>query len=74
MSSYEEWGVDYLKYDNCYEDGARPVNRFSPMAQALQKSQREIFFSLCEWGRDNPAAWAPGIGGKLLVCSVSLSV
>eukprot|EP01031_Cornospumella_fuschlensis_P033813 gene33813-40913_t len=63
VSSYEEWGVDYLKYDNCYEDGARPVNRFSPMAQALQKSQREIFFSLCEWGRDNPAAWAPAIGG-----------
>ena len=31
------------------------------MAEALQNSGRDIFYSLCEWGRENPAVWAAGI-------------
>jgi hypothetical protein len=26
--------------------------------------KKNIFFSLCEWGRENPAVWASGIGGN----------
>ena len=61
---YKEWGVDYLKYDNCYQDHGIPQNRYTAMAKALAGTGRDIFFSLCEWGRENPAAWAPGIGGN----------
>lgn len=62
--SYADWGVDYLKYDNCYKDHGIPQNRYKQMAEALQQTGREVFYSLCEWGRENPAAWASGIGAQ----------
>jgi len=64
VDSYVEWGVDYLKYDNCFEDHAAPQKRFLPMAQAIKNAERPIYFSLCEWGRENPAAWARQLGGN----------
>lgn len=64
VQAYVEWGVDYLKFDNCYTDGGSPLNRFTPMSQALADVERPIFFSLCEWGYENPAAWASSIAGN----------
>jgi hypothetical protein len=61
-ASYAEWGVDYLKYDNCYQDHGLPTHRYGEMEKALEASGRAMFYSLCEWGRENPAAWAPSIG------------
>lgn len=61
-ASYAAWGVDYLKYDNCYQDNGLPPKRYGAMHNALVGSGREVFYSLCEWGRENPAAWAPAIG------------
>lgn len=57
-NTYAEWGVDYLKYDNCYTDYGPPLKRYPPMASALESSGRDILYSLCEWGRSNPSAWA----------------
>ena len=57
-ASYAAWGVDYLKYDNCYTDHGSPLQRYPPMAKALDNSGRNILYSMCEWGRENPAAWA----------------
>nr|CAB3452996.1 unnamed protein product [Digitaria exilis] len=56
-------GIDYLKYDNCNDQGLRPQPRFSSMSTALLNSGRNIFFSICEWGIDNPATWA-GVGNS----------
>jgi alpha-galactosidase len=58
-ASYASWGVDYLKYDNCYQDHGIPTSRYGAMRTALDNSGRDVFYSLCEWGRENPAAWAP---------------
>ena len=55
---FASWGVDYLKYDNCYTDHGSPQQRYPSMGQALQSSGKDIVYSLCEWGRENPAAWA----------------
>jgi len=63
-ASYAEWEVDYLKYDNCYQDKGVPESRYGAMSKALQATGRDIFYSLCEWGRENPAAWASGIGAQ----------
>ncbi|CAN1275269.1 unnamed protein product [Linum perenne] len=57
-------GVDYLKYDNCNDDGTSPKIRYPVMSRALLNSGREIFFSLCEWGREDPATWAGSIGNS----------
>lgn len=42
-------GVDYLKYDNCENDGTSPEQRYGVMSKALLSSGRPIFFSMCEW-------------------------
>ncbi|KAL9224371.1 hypothetical protein vseg_000408 [Gypsophila vaccaria] len=62
--TFASWGVDYLKYDNCFNNGISPKDRYPKMSTALQKYGKEIFFSLCEWGQDDPATWAKGIGNS----------
>ncbi|OZJ01892.1 hypothetical protein BZG36_05037 [Bifiguratus adelaidae] len=63
-NTYASWGVDYLKYDNCNTDGTPPETRYPVMRDALANSGRQIFFSMCEWGVDNPATWAPAVGNS----------
>jgi len=62
--SFASWGVDYLKYDNCYNLGINPKERYPPMRNALNGTGRTIFYSLCEWGEDNPALWAGKVGNS----------
>jgi len=62
--SYADWDVDYLKYDNCFEDGTSPKVRYPKMRDALLKTGKRIFFSMCEWGVENPATWATTVGNS----------
>ncbi|KAJ4844257.1 Alpha-galactosidase 2 [Turnera subulata] len=62
--TFASWGIDYLKYDNCNNDGTSPKERYPVMSKALLNSGRPIFFSLCEWGQEDPAKWAPSIGNS----------
>ncbi|KAJ4972023.1 hypothetical protein NE237_005122 [Protea cynaroides] len=61
---FASWGIDYLKYDNCYNLGIEPKKRYPPMRDALNASGRTIFYSVCEWGVDDPALWAGGVGNS----------
>ncbi|KZV14670.1 hypothetical protein F511_40699 [Dorcoceras hygrometricum] len=61
---FAAWGVDYLKYDNCFNLGIEPKKRYPPMRDALNATGREIFYSLCEWGVDDPALWAGKVGNS----------
>jgi alpha-galactosidase len=47
-NTYASWGVDYLKYDNCYADGDQQAD-YERMRDALQNSGRDIVFSICAW-------------------------
>ncbi|CAN6689872.1 unnamed protein product [Malus baccata var. baccata] len=47
--TFAEWGVDYLKYDNCYYDGSKPKIRYPRMSSALRKAGRRIL------GQEDPA-------------------
>ncbi|HTV18146.1 MAG TPA: NPCBM/NEW2 domain-containing protein [Polyangiaceae bacterium] len=64
--TWADWGVDYLKYDNCYNesDGSREdfVRRYTAMRQALDETGRPIVYSICEWGQSQPWQWASGVG------------
>ncbi|CAD6225533.1 unnamed protein product [Miscanthus lutarioriparius] len=62
--TFASWGVDYLKYDNCNDQGLSPQPRYVNMSKALLNSGRDIFFSLCEWGVNDPATWASGVGNS----------
>ncbi|CAL9079800.1 unnamed protein product [Musa textilis] len=60
--TFAAWGIDYLKYDNCNNQGIKPIERYTKMSRALKNCGRPIFFSLCEWGVDKPATWASTVG------------
>jgi alpha-galactosidase len=45
--TYASWNVDYLKYDNCHDNGTKPEVRYPPMRDALNATGRPIFFSMC---------------------------
>ncbi|XP_065828019.1 uncharacterized protein [Oscarella lobularis] len=62
--TYAKWGVDYLKFDNCNSGKESPETRYPVMTKALNATGHPIFFSLCEWGVDNPATWAPKVGNS----------
>ena len=62
--TYAEWGVDYLKYDNCFTDGTSPKVRYPVMRDALLKQDRKIFYSMCEWGVEDPATWSKPVGNS----------
>ncbi|KAL0356456.1 UNVERIFIED_CONTAM: Alpha-galactosidase [Sesamum radiatum] len=62
--TFASWGIDYLKYDNCNNNGISAKERYPLMARALQNSGRSIFFSMCEWGQEDPATWAKSVGNS----------
>jgi len=62
--TFASWGIDYLKYDNCNNKNINPKERYPIMSKALLNSGRSIFFSLCEWGQQDPATWAKAIGNS----------
>ena len=66
--SYNEWGVDYLKYDWCgystkhleeRDNGtlASFIRPFMLMGEHLRKLPRDIFYSLCSYGMANVPKW-----------------
>jgi alpha-galactosidase len=59
---FASWGVDYLKYDNCNNQGVDAVKRYTAMRDALKKTGRPIVYSICEWGKNKPWEWGPGVG------------
>lgn len=60
--TYAEWGVDYLKYDWCYNEGQNAQAAYKTMSDALKSTGRPIVFSICEWGENKPWEWGKGIG------------
>jgi alpha-galactosidase len=61
---WASWGVDYLKYDNCNNDGSSAERRYTTMRDALMAAGRPILYSLCEWGRSRPWTWAAPVGNS----------
>ncbi|MGH7523099.1 MAG: glycoside hydrolase family 27 protein [Gemmatimonadales bacterium] len=62
---FAEWGVDYLKYDNCNNQKRPAIERYTTMSKALKATGRPIVFSLCEWGENKPWEWGRKAGGML---------
>lgn len=64
--TFAQWGVDYLKYDNCF----KPSNEqgrilYRRMGVALANCGRDIVFSACNWGMDNVQDWIKETGAHL---------
>ena len=61
---FASWGVDYLKYDNCYNMSVPGTTRYRDMRDALADTGRDIFFSMCNWGEEDSWRWAPDIANS----------
>lgn len=59
---YASWGVDYLKYDWCSNEGQKAEAAYRTMSDAIKASGRPMVFSICEWGENKPWEWGKGIG------------
>lgn len=62
--SYADFGCDYLKYDNCFSLALPSQPRYEAMRDALNQTGRPIFFSMCNWGAEDPATWAGPVGNS----------
>lgn len=60
--TYAAWGIDYLKYDWCSNEGQKAEAAYRTMSDALKACGRPIVFSICEWGENEPWKWGKGIG------------
>ncbi len=66
---FSKWGFDYVKVDWCGGDKEKRSGAvlYAEIARAIQKTEkitgRNLYFSICEWGSQNPWFWGPGVGG-----------
>jgi len=70
--TFAGWGIDYLKYDWCsYGNIARDTSleeRQKPyfvMQDALRQVDRDIVYSLCQYGMSQVWRWGEEVGGNL---------
>jgi alpha-galactosidase len=63
--TFASWQVDYLKYDNCNNQGRPAATRYKAMGDALKASGRAIVYSICNWGQETPWIFGPNVGGSL---------
>jgi hypothetical protein len=70
--TYEKWGIDYLKYDWCSydtiaKDRSLPELKkpYFLMQEALSELNRDIVYSLCQYGMGDVWQWGAEVGGNL---------
>ncbi len=62
-AQFARWGVDYLKYDNCYRPESIPSQAlYRRMRMALDCSGREIALAACQWGTEDVHRWIRSTG------------
>jgi alpha-galactosidase len=66
------WGIDYLKYDWCSyesiaEDHSLPELKkpYLLMRDALNRIDRDVVYSLCQYGMGDVWEWGESVGGNL---------
>ena len=70
---YNQWGIDYLKYDWCSygqihggkdTSTASYIKPYSVMQKHLRDQPRDIVYSLCQYGMKDVWKWGPEVDGN----------
>ncbi|MCR3751877.1 Alpha-galactosidase [Lentzea californiensis] len=67
MLRFSQWGFDYVKVDWCGADVEKldAPSTYQALSDATAKASaatgRELVLSICEWGKNDPWNWAPGM-------------
>ncbi len=70
---FARWGFDYVKVDWCggNTENLDPQQQYGEIARAIARAEqitgRQLYFSICNWGKQSPWTWAPGVGGATQV-------
>ena len=69
--NYAGWGIDYLKYDWCSYGSIAPNptpeqlrKPYKEMKHALRKANRDIHYSLCQYGMGDVWTWGAEVDGN----------
>ncbi len=66
---FARWGFDYVKVDWCggNKENLDPAVQYAEIARAIGRAEsitgHRLYYSICNWGKQSPWTWAPGIGG-----------
>jgi hypothetical protein len=66
---FAKWGFDFVKVDWCggNEENLDPAVQYGEIGRAILRAEtitgHRLFYSLCDWGKNSPWSWAPGISG-----------
>ncbi len=66
---FARWGFDYVKVDWCggNKENLDPEQQYGEIARAIARAEqitgRQLYFSICNWGKESPWTWGPGVGG-----------
>jgi len=61
---YGQWGIDYLKYDWCSCQSKDLKAPYALMRSALDKSNRDIVYSFCQYGMGDVWKWGAELSGN----------
>jgi hypothetical protein len=68
---FAKWGFDFVKVDWCGGDkenlsGDVQYGEISrAIARAQQMTGNKLYYSICNWGKQSPWTWGPGVGGSV---------
>ncbi|MDF1571233.1 MAG: NPCBM/NEW2 domain-containing protein [Bacteroidales bacterium] len=72
VQTWADWGIDYLKYDWCgysqvVEDSSLDAYKkpYFVMREALDRADRDIVYSICQYGMRDVYKWGSEVGGDL---------
>jgi alpha-galactosidase len=77
--TWADWGIDYLKYDWCSYRNTAPGGSvegmkkpYQVMRDALKSTNRDVVYSLCQYGMGNVATWGAEVNGNLWRTSMDI--
>lgn len=72
-AQFAEWGVDYLKYDNCNRPSSQKSEMlYRRMSMALRSSGRNILLAACQWGTEDVKKWIRSCGAQTFRSTIDI--
>ncbi|MCD6346901.1 MAG: NPCBM/NEW2 domain-containing protein, partial [Bacteroidales bacterium] len=72
INTWVRWGIDYVKYDWCSysqiakdQSHAELVKPYALFRKQLDKVNRDIVYSMCQYGMGDVWEWGDSVGGNL---------
>ncbi|WP_158749602.1 alpha-galactosidase [Acidobacterium sp. S8] len=68
---FAKWGFDYVKVDWCGGDkeNLSADLQYGEIARAIARAEqitgKRLYYSICNWGKQSPWTWGPGVGGSI---------